>query len=73
MLQDINEGEEIANKVHEQTKQMKSIVHDQSLITIPIERGKKINDENATFATLVSWLNLEEGVIITSVRREAVY
>lgn len=73
MLQDINEGEEIANKVHEQTKQMKSIVHDQSLITIPIEREKKINDENATFATLVSWLNLEEGIIITSVRREAVY
>ena len=52
---------------------MKSIVHDQSLITIPIEREKKINDENATFATLVSWMNLEEGVIITSVRREAVY
>ena len=54
MLQYLYAGEEMANKVYEHSEQANSNILDQSFITMPIEREKKVAEVNAQFAALVS-------------------
>lgn len=54
MLHYLHAGEEMANKVYEYSEQANSNILDQSFITMPIEREKKVADVNGKFAALVS-------------------
>ena len=66
MLQYLHAGEEMTNKVYEYSEQANSNILDQSFITMPIEREKKVAEVNAQFAALVSQMNFDELIVIGS-------